>query len=256
MKFCALSSGSSGNCYFVGDENRGVLIDAGISARAIERALTEKGIKPTVIKGIFVTHEHHDHIKGIATLAKRYQIPVFATAGTWQALEKDVPSALRQIILNHGQILMDDLTISWQSTSHDVADGVFYTVSDAANRVGIMTDTGIVPQAAMELLYDCSILVLEANHDIEMLKRGPYPKFLQNRILSEKGHLSNECCGENLVKLIGTHTRHVVLAHLSETNNRPEIAYQTIKNILLSNCRSGRLKLWVAGRTCGEVLEV
>ena len=119
-----------------------------------------------------------------------------------------------------------------------------------------MTDTGIVPEAATELLRDRSILVLEANHDIELLKKGPYPKFLQNRILSEKGHLSNECCGENLVKLIGSNTKHVVLAHLSETNNRPEIAYQTVKNILLSNCRSGRLKLWVAGRTCGEVLEV
>ena len=107
MKFCALGSGSSGNCYFVGDENRGVLIDAGISARTIEQALTTKGLRIAAIKGIFVTHEHHDHIKGIATLVMRHQIPVFATAGTWQVLEKDVPLVLRHTILNHGKIVIE-----------------------------------------------------------------------------------------------------------------------------------------------------
>lgn len=250
MQFCSLASGSTGNCYYIGDGYSGLLVDAGISAKAIEQGLLgQMGIEPQQLQGILITHEHHDHIKSVGTLARRYGLPIFATQGTWQGMGDKVgkiPDSLQCVLPDTQQMNLGSYDLEWFSTHHDAQEPVSYVIHHEAQKIGIATDTGVLNPEIIGKLYNSQVIVIEANHDIQMLKSGRYPYYLKQRILGDWGHLSNEACGQGLQEMIGGATKHVVLAHLSQENNLPQLAHQTVKNILLNSRLSGRLNLWVA----------
>lgn len=250
VRFCSLASGSTGNSYFVGDEDGGLLVDAGLSAKAIEQCLLEGlGMTPHQLVGILVTHEHIDHIKSIGTLARRYHLPVYATSGTWQGMQEKigtVPEQQRRILPDRDGINIGRFDVEWFATAHDANEPVAYVVHRDEQKISIATDTGVLNQQMIGKLYNSDVVIVEANHDVEMVRTGRYPLHLKRRILSETGHLSNKACGEGLQEIIGGRTRHVVLAHLSMENNLPDLAHQTVKDILLGSRLTGSLKLWVA----------
>lgn len=236
MRFCAISSGSSGNCTFIETGEYRLLIDIGLSARNIEKMLMAKQIDPATINAVFVTHEHSDHVKGVGVWARRYRIPVMATAGTWKGMEKiigPVPGELRVEIVSGKGYRMGDLRIESIPTSHDANDPCAYTVESGGRKVSVITDTGIATPLMFRHLCESDIAVIESNHDIDMLMKGPYPMVLKRRIRSNLGHLSNQDCGALLQCVRERNEKGVfLLGHLSEENNRPQLALSTVGEII------------------------
>lgn len=228
--FCSLFSGSSGNCTLVGCGGAAVLIDAGASARAIGNALRGLDMELSDIAAIFVTHEHTDHIRGLVTLVSRYHIPVYANPGTRYGIlntyERLGPDDVTEIETG-GEIAVGQLKVRSFKTSHDSLESVGYTVGSDSGRIAVATDLGFVSPGVMESLRGCSLVMLESNHDVGMLRGGNYPAFLKRRILSKCGHLSNDSCAEVLPELVQNGAKHIVLAHLSQDNNLPELAVDT-----------------------------
>lgn len=226
-----IASGSEGNCLLIRDEQTYLLVDAGISCKRITAALGQLGLTPGDLSGILITHEHTDHVCGLATLVKKNPIPLYATAPTGRQLAyriAGVAPLLREIaggdVFHLGQI-----RVSVFSTCHDAACSVGYRF-DGDGSIGVMTDTGYVTDAAYEALQGVEVMVLESNHDVQMLKMGPYPYHLKQRILSDQGHLSNEAAARFAYLLAENGTRDFVLAHLSKENNMPVLALQTVSN--------------------------
>lgn len=220
-RLCPLFSGSSGNSYYIGTRSAGVLIDAGRSARQLENMMNLCGISPTAVQAVVVTHEHTDHISGLRVLAKKYNLPVFASAGTAAKLDTDPTNT--HIITADIQIA--GMTITPFHTSHDSAEALGYKIKTEDGRnFALATDTGILTDEIKENLLGCDTVVIESNHDPEMLQNGPYPYPLKQRIFSDHGHLSNEACAEFLPTLARSGTKRFVLAHLSGENNKPSIA--------------------------------
>ncbi|MDO4481588.1 MAG: MBL fold metallo-hydrolase [Bacillota bacterium] len=239
LKFCSLSSGSSGNCYLVGSDSTYILIDAGISAKKITDGLAELNLLPEDISGILITHEHSDHIKGIDVLSKKYSLPVFAnekTAAEMKSLCKQWDSMNINIFTSGRPFHIGDLKIKAFPVSHDAADTVGFSVINGKSKLCTATDTGCITDEILEEMYPADLIILEANHDEDILKMGRYPWFLKQRILSDCGHLSNSAAGEVIAKIIktGSGPKRFLLAHLSRENNFPEMACQTILNILES----------------------
>lgn len=221
-RFCPLFSGSKGNCVAVGSADSFILIDAGVSAKRIVTALGERGLDPARLTGIFVTHEHTDHISGLRVLASKYNLPVFATAGTLGALERS--GALvgtggglvcpPQGMEHHG------LRVTPFHTMHDTAESCGYTVElPDGRRAAVATDTGCVTEAMRAALLGCDLVYIESNHDVAMLMGGSYSPPLKQRILSPSGHLSNEACAAELPYLAQNGTTRFLLAHISQENN-------------------------------------
>lgn len=234
-KFLTLCSSSSGNCTYIGTENGAILIDAGESCKQLCLALSRYNINPETINGIFVTHEHSDHTKAVRVFARKYDIDVYATHGTMnEMLSKgllDENNRLNYIDDNGVQI--DDLFIKKFKTSHDTAEPCGYTVEiDDDTKIGICTDTGFVTDDAKNAIRGSDLVLLESNHDVYMLRHGIYPPHLQNRILSNFGHLSNDACAETAKQLVSSGTSKLILGHLSEHNNTPRLAYETTMNAL------------------------
>ncbi len=234
LQFCSLASGSSGNSYLVRTDSTAVVVDAGISGKKIQSGLEETGASE-IVAGLLLTHEHVDHVKSVSVLAKRLpQLAVYATRGTWDNMEHTVSDGQRKI-LSEGEILtIGDLEIRVFGLSHDAAQPVGYSFRHEGKQITIVTDTGCYSEEILREAEDADLLVLEANHDVDMLRIGKYPWFLKQRVLSDVGHLSNEAAGNCLVELLKRNgkERRVYLAHLSRENNFPEMAYQTVKNIL------------------------
>ncbi|NLB52676.1 MAG: MBL fold metallo-hydrolase [Syntrophomonadaceae bacterium] len=232
MQIHILASGSTGNAVFVQMGQTKVLIDAGISNRRIEKGLGELGIKVSDIDGILITHEHIDHVKGLEVLTRKYKVPVYTRCRTWKnmnCLDKIPPECIKEIE-NH--ISLGGLDIIPFNISHDAADPVGYCIYNKNRKIVIATDFGMVTPAIEKALACADFIVLETNHDIDMLKNGPYPQFLKQRISSSKGHLSNRQAGQVLARIpLKAHTQ-VMLAHLSQQNNYPALAEETVKNIL------------------------
>jgi len=234
LELCAIASGSSGNCICVGDDNTHVLIDAGISGKRIENGLHEFDLKANEMQGILVTHEHIDHIAGIGVMARRYGIPIFSTQGTIDAIKCSksvgkIDESLFQVITPGKRFSIGDLTFKPISISHDAADPVAYKVSNENKTVAVITDLGNYNQAIVDELQGLDALLLEANHDIKMLQMGPYPYPLKQRILGDRGHLSNERSGQLLSDLLHDHFGTVMLGHLSKENNYEELAYEAVR---------------------------
>ena len=231
LRFCPLFSSSSGNSVYIGDRDGGILVDVGRSAKQTDLMLNKIGVDISSVKGIFITHEHTDHVNGLSVFAARHNIPVYAAPGTLLALKnKGVLSAKHvDIALNTDEISVAGLNIKPFRTSHDCADGRGYVITgcDGVTRAAIATDTGFVSPDLLSTITGCKLVYIESNHDVAMLRSGPYPYTLQKRILSYMGHLSNDACADALCALVNKGTTHVVLAHLSRENNTPHLAYDT-----------------------------
>lgn len=236
MKVCVLGSGSKGNCTLVQSKKTTILIDAGFSGVEINRRLEPSGFSPDEISGLLITHEHNDHISGAGVMSRRVKVPVYANPATHRAAEKRVGKLFSRKEFNTGESFsIRDLEIHPFSISHDTAEPVGYVITDGIFRVGYCTDTGKVTALIEHHLRQCDILVLESNHDPKMLRNGPYPLPLQQRVRSNQGHLANEDAGKLLKKLANGKLKHVVLAHLSEVNNLPELALHTAEEHLGQN---------------------
>lgn len=253
IKFCSLFSGSSGNCIFIGTENAKILIDAGVSGAKIAAALQEIGENPQDLSAIFVTHEHSDHVSSVGILSRRFNLPIYATEKTWEAMGKGPGKILpenKKILSVGEEVSLDNLKIKSFSISHDAADPVAYTFTQGARKISVATDMGYVSDQVRENVFGSDLVLLESNHDVGMLKAGPYPYYLKQRILGNQGHLSNIAAADFLTELVLKGTTKVFLGHLSNENNTPECAYDTAVNFLMErNLKPGRdLDLWVAER--------
>lgn len=234
LELCSIASGSSGNCICVGSNNTHVLIDAGISGKRIETGLNEIDLKAGEMQGILVTHEHIDHIAGLGVLARRYGIPIFATEKTIQAILHSksvgkIDEDLFQVVKPGKRFSIGELIINPISISHDAADPVAYKVINGDKSLAVVTDLGNYNQAIVDELQGLDALLLEANHDIKMLQMGSYPYPLKQRILGDRGHLSNERSGQLLCELLHDHFGTVLLGHLSKENNYEELAYEAVR---------------------------
>ena len=234
MNLCSIASGSSGNCIYTGTDNTGILIDAGISAKRIEQGLTQIDRNIKEIKGIFVSHEHSDHIKGIGVLARKHHIPIYGTKGTLEAIRKTsclgaIDEELYHVIRADEDVQIDDLVVKPFRISHDAAEPVAYRMECGNKSAAIATDLGFYNQDIVERLQNLDVLLLESNHDIHMLQVGGYPYPLKQRILGDRGHLSNESAGKLLCHLLHDDLKAVFLGHLSKENNYEELAFETVK---------------------------
>ena len=233
MRFCSIASGSSGNCIYIGSEQAHMLVDIGISGKKMEAGLNSIDLTGRDLDGILITHEHSDHIKGLGVIARRYGIPVYATEGTIDAMVKSgslgkLPEGIFREIREDEPFAVKDLTINPFTIPHDAAQPVGYRVECGESSVGIATDLGNYNEYIVENLQNLDALLLEANHDIRMLQVGKYPYYLKQRILGEKGHLSNENAGRLLCRLLHDNMKAIFLGHLSRENNYEELAYETV----------------------------
>ena len=240
MQLCSLYSGSSGNSIYVGNENTHFLVDVGVSAKKLEKALAEIDLTVNDMAGIFITHEHSDHISGLGVIARRYGIPMYGTAKTLEAVKAyktlgEVDYSLFQAIEPDEDFMMNDIKVRAIRTWHDATDPVCYTFKQGKRKISIATDLGNFDAYIINNLKDSDILLIEANHDINMLEVGPYPYYLKQRILGDRGHLSNERSGQLIKQLLNNHIKGILLGHLSKENNFPELAYETVYVELLQN---------------------
>lgn len=237
LKFCPLFSSSSGNSVYIGDRDGGILTDVGRSAKQTDLMLAEIGVDVSSIKGIFITHEHTDHVNGLSVFAAKHNIPVYASAGTLLALKrKNILNAKHiDIAINTDEISIAGLSVKPFKTSHDCADGRGYVITgcDGITKAAVATDTGFVSSELLSTITGSKLVYIESNHDVDMLRSGPYPYTLQKRILSDIGHLSNDACADALCALVNKGTTHVILAHLSQENNTEQLAYDTSVTKLL-----------------------
>ena len=228
-RVCPLFSGSSGNSTYIGCASGGILIDAGVGARSIFNALSALDIDIETVNAVFVTHEHSDHIRGLAPLQRKYGLRVFASQQTAAALSDE---AEVEVIDGDGTE-MGGMLIERFPTSHDCSGSSGYTVcTPDGRRIGVCTDLGQLTDDVRSALYGCDLVLIESNHDVNMLKNGRYPYHTKLRILSDRGHLSNVCCADELPGLIRTGTTRVILGHISRDNNFPELALATARSAL------------------------
>ena len=232
LNFCSLSSGSSGNCYYLGNELNGILIDAGIPAGTIRKILKNNGISMQSIMGVLVTHMHMDHIRGLGLLCRKNNLPLFTTQKIWKSIlsrQKNISGiTLREIGLQQSFHLAG-FNIEAFPVSHDAPETLGFHICAEDYKVTIATDLGHICQTAAPYIKAANLLVLESNYDEKMLMNGNYPHFLKARILSDHGHLGNHQTSAFLAGNVGENLRHICLAHLSNNNNTPEIALQTLK---------------------------
>ncbi len=233
MRIAALASGSWGNCFYIEDRKAetAVLIDAGISTRQICARLQVLGLEPHKIKGIFITHEHNDHVKGADVFARKFKVPIFATKKTAANRLLCSEKSLIKKIKNNDIVSVGNLQIEAFSKSHSAADPVSYTIHGKI-RVSVITDAGHVCKNIVSHISQADFLFIESNHDPEMLKHGPYPEYLKYWIAGDGGHLSNKQTGLAVLEHGSGKLKNIVLSHLSESNNTPELALQTFNSLI------------------------
>lgn len=235
IKFCSLYSGSSGNSLFVSSGQTKILIDAGLSAKRIISALCSIGESPDELSAILITHEHSDHIKGAGIMSRKFKTPIYANNNTWQAMDKalgHVDECNRQCFENGCEFGIGDIGVRAFSIPHDASDPVGFNFFAGGKKISTATDIGHMNKELLENLEDSDLLLLESNHDVEMLRVGPYPWHLKKRIMGDRGHLSNEMASKVVAYLAEKGTQKFMLGHLSRENNFPELAYQTVSNKL------------------------
>ncbi|WP_040951031.1 MBL fold metallo-hydrolase [Gorillibacterium massiliense] len=238
MRFTILSSGSTGNATVVDNGDAKVLIDAGFSGKKLESLIAERDMSFREMDAIVVTHEHSDHIKGLGILARKYNLPIYANEKTWEALDSElgkIAEENRRIMDTGSALEFGSLRVESFGISHDAAEPVAYNFYSGDEKLSVATDLGYMSGKVKEQVQDADVLVLESNHDIEMLRMGSYPWNIKRRILSDMGHLSNDAAGEGLCEVIGGKTKRVYLAHLSRNHNMMDLARMTVGNILDEN---------------------
>lgn len=232
-RFFNLYSGSKGNATYVGSGSGSILIDAGRTAKQLTDQLRERDIDPALLSGIFITHEHSDHISALAVFLKRYKMPVYATPGTMSALEEYAvlpADIVRRVICPGESTECGGMQITAFKTAHDSRESCGYRIVTSDDRtISICTDLGELDESAKSGIFGSDLVMLESNHDVRMLKSGNYPYQLKMRILGKRGHLSNDACSEMLPELVENGTSRIALAHLSKENNYPYIAENAAK---------------------------
>lgn len=252
FNFCSLYSGSSGNSLFVESENTKLLVDAGVSSKKIEEALAKLEIDPTSIDGILITHEHSDHVQGLGTFAKKFNLPVFVNEKTLDAMpkqkEKISEKNIKLFNINE-KFEIGDLKVKPFSIPHDAANPCGFNIFKDAKKISIATDIGHMTNGILKNLEDSIFIMLESNYDPEVLKYSKYPYQLKTRIAGPDGHLSNELAGKTISYLLNSGLKQAVLGHLSKQSNFPELAYKTvIDEIMCTKYDENSLKLSVASR--------
>lgn len=235
INFCSLYSGSSGNALFLGVDGTKILIDAGLSGKRIIEALCSIGENPSELSAILVSHEHIDHIRGVGIISRKFNIPVYANENTWNAMECEIGpiNAKNKMYFNTGfEFLINEVCVRAFNIPHDAAEPVGFNFFAGNKKITTATDIGHINKDILVNLDSSDFLLLESNHDIEMLKVGPYPWHLKKRIMGDHGHLSNEMAGKVISYMAERGTRKFLLGHLSRENNFPELAYQTVCNAL------------------------
>lgn len=219
-----LASGSKANAILICEDDTRILIDAGLGIRNMTAALEEIRLRPTDLSAILITHEHTDHVRGLAKLLDRTRMPIYASAATLEAVEYMIPARVKATAMNGEAVQIGSFAVHGIPVPHDASGPMAYHLQSGAHRITLATDLGEVPSALAEVLTHSTALILESNHDEKMLREGSYPDFLKERILSGFGHLSNRQSAEALAECKGNGMRAVVLAHLSDENNLPELA--------------------------------
>ncbi len=235
MKLCSIRSGSRGNAILVWTDKTKLMIDCGISGKAAETGMRQAGISPEELNGVLVTHEHKDHTGGVGILSRRYGIPVFANEGTWAAMEKDLGKIApehKKSFSHLQEFSIGDIGISPFAIPHDAADPVGYAMEGEGKKLAIATDIGVLQESLFRAIKGSEAVLLESNHDRNLLDMGSYPLPLKQRIRSQVGHLSNEEAGKAAEFLVRMGVRQIMLGHLSPENNYPLLAEQTVKNAL------------------------
>ena len=231
MEICALASGSSGNCFYISNKNGAILVDAGISARQICERLEIIGKNTESVKGIFVTHEHSDHIKGIDVFARNFNVPIFATKKTINNSFLCSDKRLVNAIKNNETIKFNGMEITAFPKSHEAVDPIGFSIYNN-KKISVITDAGRTCKNITENVADSDFLCLESNHDVPMLENGPYPWHLKKWIKSDTGHLSNMQASLCVLEHGNKKLKHVMLSHLSQTNNTPDIALDTFNTLI------------------------
>lgn len=232
LNFCSLSSGSSGNCYYIGNEFYGILIDAGISASSIRKFLKGMNISMQTIMGVLVTHNHIDHIRGLEVLTRKNSLPAFASKNIWKSILspecKITGDCIREIPLRQ-RFHLAGFDIEAFPVCHDAPETIGYQITSGNKKITVVTDLGHICETSAAYIRDSNLLVIESNYDEEMLINGRYPWFLKKRIQSDHGHLGNRQASAFLAEIANPNLSHICLAHLSKNNNTPEKALQTLR---------------------------
>ena len=236
MQFCTLFSGSSGNSAYLSTERGGLLIDCGMSGKLTLEALAKAKLDISSIHALLVTHEHTDHMKGAGVISRKLNIPIYATEGTWEGMGRavgELPRSHRMNIRADEGFFIDDIEAVPFHIPHDANEPTGFRFYTGGHSVAVATDLGHFSKFVFQAIESADIVLLESNHDPEMLKNNPsYPERLKTRILGRKGHLSNDAGAQAAVKLLNSGTRHLLLGHLSKENNTPEMAYRIVSEAL------------------------
>ena len=240
LRFISFGSGSSGNCYFLYTENDGLLIDVGVGIRTLKKHFRDYGLSLSKVHHVLITHDHADHIKSVGSLSHEYHLPIHATKAVHLGIDRNycvqrkVSDELRHYVNPEETIVLGDFRVTPFSVPHDASDNVGYEIAAGGTVFCLMTDVGHVTDTMKTFIGHAEHLVIEANHDTEMLQQGPYPPHLKVRIASGSGHLNNKDCGEAIAQNMSEQLQHVWLCHLSEENNHPELARKTVESVLRS----------------------
>ncbi len=259
-RFCPLFSSSSGNCIYIGNNNTHILIDCGVSAKKVVDALSNINVSPDDISAVFITHEHSDHISGLHAFCSKRNIKIYASCGTCEALKSlaKVSNGL-DIICIEDKIELPDITVERFKTSHDCADSSGYKFSlSGEHNFAICTDTGCITRDLLKKIKGCDLVLLESNHDVGMLQKGPYTPSMKKRILSDEGHLSNGSCAQVLPELVDSGTTYIVLGHMSQKNNLPEVAESVAEAELIKHGheRNQDYILYIAPPSGGKLISL
>ncbi len=264
MRLMSIASGSSGNCTYVGTDSTSLLVDVGIAKKRIQDGLKTIDVDFKNIDGILITHEHDDHIRGIGVISRAYSIPIYATEDTCYEIANksslgEFDKSLLCPIEPDAKFTIGDIDIEPHTIWHDAADPVCYSFFNAGKKISVATDIGNYDDYLVNCLADSDALLIEANHDVRMLQVGPYPYQLKRRVLSDRGHLSNEASGRLIKCLLNDHIKAILLGHLSKENNYPDLAYETVKleisdNPFIKNINDFNLQ--VASRDCSSELVI
>lgn len=234
MRVCLLSSGSKGNSCLVATNNTKILIDFGTTSQYVCNELNKLEIKPSEIDAILITHTHSDHIQGLKVFLKKYHPKIYVNEIIKELLEKEI-GEFNYELYQDNEAFINDLTINVIKTSHDAKGSVGFVIKEGIKSMVYITDTGYINKKYFEKLKNRDLYILESNHDVLMLKNGPYPYYLQQRVVGDKGHLSNEQASNYLCDFIGENTKKIVFAHLSEKNNTPDKVIETFNEKIKSN---------------------
>ncbi len=240
LKFVSFGSGSSGNCYYLCTATDGLLIDIGLGLRTLKKHAKDYGISLNTVNRILITHDHADHIKSVGSFSHDYHVPVYATQKVHDGIDhnyciqRKVADEMKRLVEPGLTMKLGDFSVTPFLVPHDANENVGYQIDVEGVSFVILTDVGSVTEEVKCRIRNAHYLIIEANHDVEMLNNGPYPAYLKTRILSSSGHLSNDVCGHALAENMSENLRHVWLCHLSEENNHPELARKTVETILRS----------------------